>query len=181
MTEVYKTFIDDTAAARAAAVYKRLPEEMKTRVDKKRQISDKIRSLICLDMLGGGLEKIGLSLEDLYYEDSGKPCVKGAFVSISHSGDLCVCAVSDRPVGIDTEKTDGRYDKAVRLFNKREREYALKSPENFFIIWTKKEAALKITGEGIKGIQSVDTFDGSYLFETENDRGYIITTARMID
>lgn len=38
-----------------------------------------------------------------YYLNSGKPMLTNAYISVSHSHELCVIAHSNRPIGIDCE------------------------------------------------------------------------------
>ncbi len=98
----------------------------------------------------------------------GKPAVvtpdAGVFFNLSHSGDVGVAAVSrSYDVGVDIERerdvSDGL---AERFFSSREvaslqvldgtRQHAA-----FFRCWTRKEAFVKATGEGIgRGLNSFD-------------------------
>lgn len=80
--------------------------------------------------------------------------------NISHSGDLALAAVSRRgPLGVDVEHirpVKDADDLVARFFSEREnalyRELPSEQrPEAFFNLWTRKEALLKATGEGISG------------------------------
>lgn len=93
---------------------------------------------------------------------NGKPELEGASDSdlrfnLSHSGDLAAIAVAfGREVGIDLERLrpldyDGL---AERFFAERERSELKRLPADrrmlgFFNCWTRKEAYLKATGEGL--------------------------------
>ena len=64
--------------------------------------------LLCL---GGTIlmaDIVGITNEsDICFNSSGKPFANGfPEFNISHSGDVCVLAVGDGPVGIDIEKAD---------------------------------------------------------------------------
>jgi len=94
---------------------------------------------------------------------NGKPYVENPFqlcFNISHSGEIAVIALSDRDVGIDVEHLDRRVDTAAvlrRFFSASEQDsYAQYQPndqrQTFFRGWTRKEAVLKATGEGIAGL-----------------------------
>lgn len=50
----------------------------------------------------------GFYSDDLYFDDDGKPLIKGnrAFFSLSHSYPWVIAAISDTPIGIDIEKKD---------------------------------------------------------------------------
>ena len=80
----------------------------------------------------------------------------GAFISITDTKNYWACCVSDHPVGIDMEE-QGRVVKPaiVKRFHKAEQEYlavlsegSREWTEEFFAIWTKKEAWSKLKGKG---------------------------------
>lgn len=105
-----------------------------------------------------------ISLENL---PSGKPKAyvgdKEIFISISHSGDFVACALSTATVGIDIEvKREVSDGLARRALSRDEYAYvtafegdfsAKEQNEAFFRIWTAKEAYLKLTGEGLAGLE----------------------------
>ena len=71
--------------------------------------------------------------------------------SISHSGAYWMCAIGTAPVGVDLQihqKADFR-GIARRHFHPLEAAWLEKSPDDFFRIWTSKEAWCKYTGQGI--------------------------------
>ena len=87
------------------------------------------------------------SLPPIERSPRGKPLFAGRedrWFSLSHSGGLALCALSDRPVGVDVER--------VRPHRARLPEYALSpeelaafdgSWENFCRLWTLKESWCK--------------------------------------
>jgi 4'-phosphopantetheinyl transferase len=86
----------------------------------------------------------------------------GFHFSVSHTRGLLVIAVSDREVGVDAEKLRPvRMKVADRFFTPHERG-SITSQEDFFTVWTRKEAYLKYTGTGIRvPLDSFDVMDGS--------------------
>lgn len=90
------------------------------------------------------------------YTEYGKPYLPDypdVHFNISHSGEYIVCAVSDKPVGIDIQKI-GEYnsDVAKRVCNEKELvqiENSLDKASEFTKLWTQKEAVLKMYGVGI--------------------------------
>ncbi|WP_204105603.1 MULTISPECIES: 4'-phosphopantetheinyl transferase superfamily protein [Spirulina sp. CCY15215] len=101
------------------------------------------------------------------YSARGKPLLKGETLqfNISHSGDLILYGVSrDRPIGVDIEQIRPLPDAvklAERFFCKAEWEKIRDLPSfstsrAFFTAWTRKEAFLKATGEGIAGLKDVE-------------------------
>ncbi len=85
--------------------------------------------------------------------------------SISHSGALVVVAMAQTEVGIDIEEFRPRaYQKIVEnVFTKGEAE-EVRDLESFLIVWTRKEAYLKLTSEGIAGVRTNDV-SGKLYFE----------------
>lgn len=91
--------------------------------------------------------------------------VKSLDFSITHSGQLIGVAISPEPVGLDVEQireVDHLESIATDVFSKREFDVFSSLPNNrqsteFFRLWTKKEAILKASGEGLTGsLQEID-------------------------
>ncbi len=103
----------------------------------------------------------------------GKPYIKNAddvgnsntSFSVSHSGNIWGCAVSEKPIGFDIqimkEETD-IYGIAERFFTKEEYAFIVGSDgrmealKRFYNIWVRKEAYIKLIGRGIS--QGLATF-----------------------
>jgi 4'-phosphopantetheinyl transferase len=98
------------------------------------------------------------------YSTRGKPTLGGSYASVglhfnlSHSGGIALLAVSPAgTVGIDVEQLrpmDDADQLVHRFFSSRETEAFQKMPPSakslaFFNLWTRKEAFLKASGEGI--------------------------------
>ena len=103
-----------------------------------------------------GVKENGILIKNL---PSGKPVAevngKEVFVSLTHSGDFVACAVSDTSVGIDLEVKREVKPSLFKALNEDELEFVNKSEDKnsaFLEIWTAKEAYLKITGEGLAGL-----------------------------
>jgi len=75
--------------------------------------------------------------------------------SLSHSGPLALCALSDGPVGADIEEVRPRRESLPRYALSGEELAWFQSRgsrwEDFYTLWTLKEARVKCTGEGLKG------------------------------
>ena len=147
-----------------------MEEEKRRRVERFRREADRRRS-VAADMLARRMisAACGIPPEQvrLATEKGGKPYAPGSplHFSLSHSGDLAVCGVDRRPVGIDVERIRPVNLKAarriaapeelVRLFGREPtpEDFRLTGdPElldRFFELWTGKEAAGKLTGEGL--------------------------------
>lgn len=106
-------------------------------------------------------EFCGISPDEIVfgYTEKGKPYAKGlpVYFSISHSGDIAVCAVSDCEIGIDIEKIRSINPRISDKFaTEEENEYICTSENGFFEIWTLKEAYFKCIGTGLgKNIKNV--------------------------
>jgi 4'-phosphopantetheinyl transferase len=93
------------------------------------------------------------------YGPHGKPRLAGAALhfNISHSGALAVIALANAEVGVDVELPRSRRsdDIARRFYAPGEverlfaEEDAARRADQFFRLWTCKEAFLKVTGEGL--------------------------------
>ena len=78
--------------------------------------------------------------------------------SVSHTGNLWVCAFADREVGLDVQEHRENDDPA-RLFRlakrwfsdgeRRKMDECGYEPAEFYRIWARKEAYVKFTGDGI--------------------------------
>ncbi|HOI92275.1 MAG TPA: 4'-phosphopantetheinyl transferase superfamily protein [Candidatus Rifleibacterium sp.] len=95
--------------------------------------------------------------------EHGKPFLPGnpgLYFNISHSRTLALIALARHPVGVDVEYLPRHVDFAAvmrRFFSESEREewsrFSVPSQQHaFFRGWTRKEAILKATGEGIAGL-----------------------------
>lgn len=97
------------------------------------------------------------SLPEIAVLPGGKPwfpsCPDCRF-NLSHSGDLGLCAVSERPVGADVERIFPRRETLPR-YVLDDREFSWFRARgctwgDFYTLWTMKEARVKCTGEGLR-------------------------------
>lgn len=88
--------------------------------------------------------------------ERGKPYFPGyphLHFSVSHSGSLSLCALGEAPLGADIERVRPR-SAGLPRYALSDREYAWFQSrgsrwEDFYALWTLKEARAKCTGEGI--------------------------------
>lgn len=105
--------------------------------------------------------------KEILIAKNGKPYLKAhpnVHFSLSHSGSLALCAVSDKNIGADVQQIcDFNEDICKRYFLKTEAEYVLNAKtinekkERFFRLWTIKEATVKMTGDGISGFKNINS------------------------
>jgi len=168
--------LDDAAIARFAPMLSSDERERAARfkfeVHRKRFIAARgwMREILsrCLRVAP---EKIGFD-----YSPNGKPALARAcgdskiHFNLAHSRDLALFALTRiGPLGVDVEQIREVKDMehlVARFFSKRETELfrtvaEQDRPRAFFNLWTRKEAMLKATGEGIT--RSLDRVEVSFL------------------
>ena len=130
--------------------------------------------------------------EDLYVSSHGKPFLADGSrqFSLSHSSELAVLAVSEEEVGVDTETVKPLPESvAERIFTDEERSYLTEDPDRRgVVLWTRLEAVLKLTGDGIPGINRRKRNGVSLLVQgkpfyvhTEEIGGSVVSTACAAD
>lgn len=159
MTEVYIARVDALCDdAVFAARYAQVPAERRAKIDALRHAADKRLSLGAWLLLAAALRKRGITAPRLAYDENGKPYLSEhpeVRISLSHSGEAVMCAVSDGEVGCDIERL-GEADIALaaRFFHPAEQARLAAAPKEerrtlFYRIWTAKESFAKCTGQGI--------------------------------
>ena len=103
-------------------------------------------------------KEFGLPMQSLsiMQNENGKPFFPDALdvhFSISHSGEYVAVAFYDRPIGVDIQKI-GNFPKKVaeRVCSEKELNMLMCKTDKdslFTKLWTQKEAALKMQGQGI--------------------------------
>ncbi|MCP1102726.1 4'-phosphopantetheinyl transferase [Aequitasia blattaphilus] len=153
-----------------------LSKQRREKVHKYLQESDKITSI-----LGGLLIQRGLDKErvEFYFNSHGKPKARQSNLefNLSHSGNHLLCSVSNEgAIGVDIErKREAPLPLMKRYFHPEEIEY-VDGKKKFFEIWTKKEAYVKMTGEGLtKELSGINTFRIPAFFQTEETKETIYT------
>lgn len=103
-------------------------------------------------------EETGEECPEIRTSPRGKPFFEGSplHFSISHTKNHAFCVLSDRPVGIDAEEIDRAINLhlAEKILSDSERarfDAAVDRREVLLRLWVLKEAAAKLTGEGLQG------------------------------
>ncbi len=127
---------------------------------KSKAISKKVYELLDTKLY----EHIGQSL-NILKTDRGKPYLENSslHISISHSDNAVLFAISDNEIGVDTEAPRHFSDHAsIRLFSIKECDYIAHGKEDIraTTLWTMREAICKAAGEGFS-----DWFFGCELVE----------------
>lgn len=145
-------------------------------------------SLAVYLLLMEGLQKeYGITeLPEFDYQEGGKPVIKAhpeIHFNFSHSGNVALCAIDRQPVGADVE-TKRKITPSLIAYTMNEAEQAeiASAPESltaFLALWTKKEAVLKLTGEGIRSdLKTVLTNTENVVFETKKTENCVYSIAR---
>lgn len=135
-----------------------------------------------------GHEAAWLLLERMYVRYMGRPMPEvlrtqrgkpyfadgSCQFSLTHTKKHVFCVLSDRPVGVDAEETDReiRLDLAEKMLSAKEKaqyDAAAEKRQALLKFWVLKEAAVKCTGEGLRGYPEKGDFrlDDPRLTETD--------------
>lgn len=103
-------------------------------------------------------DHVGQPLPTIATAERGKPYfVEGNWhFSISHTPKNVFCVLSERPIGLDAEQMDRQINLALadKILSSSEREQFEKAEDKrlaLLTFWVLKEAAAKLTGEGLHG------------------------------
>ena len=112
------------------------------------------------------IQKTGTECPEILVADRGKPYFAEGTLhfSISHTKSHVFCVLSERPVGIDAEEMDRAVNLrlAEKILSPTERirfEQAQDKQSALLKFWVLKEAAVKLTGEGLRGYPNHTDFD----------------------
>ena len=155
---IFKIHIPDVKAEVSKCYVQLLSDDEKAKSNRFKFLADKERFLTARVVLKLLLEHIlGVSQDVINLEISknGKPFFKNSEFNLAHSGDYVLIAISNKPVGIDVEIPKDDFDFNIILkhtFSLEEITYINQNhnrKESFLTLWTRKEALLKATGEGL--------------------------------
>ena len=165
------------------AMYRQCSKSRKLRINRlKRDLDRKLSAAAGMLARNAISKKCGIPPEDIAFrrDKNGKPYAENLDIhfSLSHSGTLAVCAISDKPIGVDVEKIRTvNYRVASRCFTPREQYYIFsdkrKVQSRFFEIWTKKEAYIKRHGMKLSDFPSFDVMDDNSVTLVQSKKYYI--------
>lgn len=127
--------------------------------------------------------KITAENAEILRTDSGKPYLKNnaAHIGVTHTDELIFIALDKENFGIDAEKSTRDVKRSAEIAKKymTERERAFIDSADcgvvaFLEIWVKKEAYVKYTGLGLRGISDADTNRADLCFSRIQYKDYII-------
>ncbi|MCX2829638.1 4'-phosphopantetheinyl transferase superfamily protein [Bacillus pseudomycoides] len=125
-------------------------------------IKDSVRTMVGEILIRSIVaERLGIKQKQIKFKKNkyGKPYLEGYSnfnFNISHSGNLVVCALDEKPIGIDIEQVKNiEYKDVVKsFFSENEKNYVFNGDislelDKFYEIWTLKESYLKCIGQGL--------------------------------
>ena len=174
-------------------LYLSASSERQLKTDKIRKPKDKKLSLLAEYLLNFALKEEGITDYTVLKGEHGKPYIENEniFFNLSHSGKVCICAVSDKEVGCDVEKLGKANMKVAKRFFSPEEFKALENADEgekddlFFRIWTMKESFIKAVGTGL-GMAldsfSVDTTkDAPFINYSTDNRAFQLKEYNLLD
>jgi len=135
-------------------------------------------------------EQTGEEPPEIAVADRGKPYFVDSALhfSISHTPVHVFCALSDRPVGLDAEEMDRGVNLCLadKILSEPEKRRWASSPDKraaLLRLWVLKEAAAKLTGEGLRGYPKHTDFDPDDPRVTEMNGCYVavIENAELVE
>ncbi len=110
-------------------------------------------------------QETGQPLPPILRTPRGKPCFAAGeyHFSISHSKNHAFCVLAKRNIAIDAEELGRRIspNSPGRILSREEYAQYAAAPDRsraFLTFWVLKEAAVKLTGEGLRGIPNATAF-----------------------
>jgi len=133
---------------------KQIPEFRKEKIEKFTNNESKIQSLASFILLKIALIQNGYNDEIVFeYKKNSKPYLKDSnfYFNISHSGEYVICALANEEVGCDIEKKIDRNFSSLflEIYSSQDLENHGRSKDDFYKVWSVKEAYLKYLGQGL--------------------------------
>ncbi len=183
MIKLYRAFTDGFDGDELNRVYEKLSVEARARVDGYKNGQSRKNSLVGHWLLMRGVKELfGREDCEVFYTETGKPCLGFCKFSIAHTENMAVCAFSDTEIGIDVELLRPiKVRDGYPFFNEKECGFVnadqTEHDTRFMRIWTRKEAYVKMLGSTMSkdgGIDVSDKVSGAVFSEYDFGR-FIIT------
>lgn len=185
-----KIFIADASTLVNKKLYSKLYQSLdlnrQAKADALILESDKRLSVGAAALLKYVLEQLGVKKQIIEIEKNGKPYLKdndNIHFNISHSGSRVMCAISDKEVGCDVQKSSNLKPDFMEYVMTEAELKEIYSYENvderkdmFFRIWSLKESYVKATGMGLKrnpkSISILDIDSDPKVYPSVDDKKY---------
>ena len=172
-----KIFVTDVSFLHDNTVFEAckqtLPDFRLEKINRLKLRSDRNLSLGAWLLLENAVKHFGknINLSSMQIHKGGKPYLPDfpdVHFSISHSGTMAMCAVSNKGIGADIQLVGNfKEDICNRYFTTVESSYILgndsayEKRKRFFEIWTVKEAYSKMTGKGLGDFNNFEVVTGN--------------------
>lgn len=126
---------------------KELPKIEKQRILRLRQKSDRVLAAEGIKLL----QSMSGDITDFKRTEYGKPFFENqhSYFNISHAGNVVICAYSvTQHIGIDIERKEALNIEDFHLMMRTEEIDNTKNLDDFYRLWTQKEALIKAIGKG---------------------------------
>lgn len=162
------------------------PDWRKDKMLHYKHLKGRIQNGLAYLLLIKALQEEGVFYEmpEFFYNEHGKPFLKNYpdwYFSLSHCKTAVCCVLSKKEVGVDIEEI-ATYKENLANYVCNENELAMlcdsdKKADDFYELWTKKEAVFKMLGTGItKEIKNI--LDIPYInIETQKIHNLIISVS----
>lgn len=166
------------------------PDEI-IRANRYVQEKDRIRFIISRAALRQLLGKYtGMDAKAIRFVvgDNKKPYIDGCNLryNVSHSTTWVSIAIANEALGIDTETIDPAFNYGSILddyFSLPEIDFIGQSVENFYLLWTRKEALTKATGQGLDdNLKYIPCLNGLQLTNNEvliTDKNWCVNSFKL--
>lgn len=148
-----------------------------------KHFNGKIQNALGYLLLIKALKEEGVfnGLPDFYYNEHNKPFLKnyeGWYFNISHCKTAVCCVLSREEVGVDIEEIKEYKEQLAKYISNEEEFTSLQhsdnQADNFYKLWTQKEAIFKLTGTGItKEIKNIMSTENIRLISEKRDNFWI--------
>jgi len=167
-----------------------IDSEKKCKVEKFINKKDKIRTLIGEILIRTIIiENLKIDNRHIRFNKNqyGKPYLKeypNFNFNLSHSGDYVLCAIDDKPIGVDIEEIKHMAFKEIakNFFTTKEFQYIVMEDskfqlDRFYEIWTLKESYIKCCGQGLtmplKSFSiEIDQYENIKIISSNENRGH---------
>ncbi len=151
-------------------LYNNLPTDRKIKAEKIKSTLTKEISILAYYVVKYAVQKEkGINNFEITLSEKGKPLIEGNhfYFNLSHTKNLIICAVDDKPIGVDIEEIrDYNQKTADRVCSEKELELLSVAADDevraelFCKMWVQKEAYSKMTGNGFsEGFDRINTTD----------------------
>ncbi len=187
MTEVYLYKLPDITDCEISRLMEFVSSDRKAKIQRLKHKENKCQSLFAALLLRAVLcLKLNVKNQELEFEvaEKGKPYLVGrqdVHFSVSHTQGLVAVAVSEFEIGIDVEVIKSADLKLVkRFFTADEQAFIVPETdgwlERFYLVWTRKEAYVKRSGQGLSTpLTSFSVIGESDDFTTFTTNGYVVS------